>query len=118
MTYCEQTGHDEFALHLNTNELIELKKLVTDSTNEIAHKLRQIIATEIVTDHVRQFLKERKIELCERCGGSGKVRVNITGTYDYDFETCPTCNGKTGRVKTITTTYEPLTKLWQEHFAK
>ena len=119
MTYCERTDHDKYALHINGEELSEIKSSLTENNvSVIARKLRKIIARELVADHVGVFLKDRKIELCEKCGGSGKIRVNVTGTYEYDFETCTACQGKTGRVKITTTTYEPLTELWQEHFAK
>lgn len=118
MTYCEQTDHEQFALHLNSKELNEvLQGLQKSETNE-AEKLRKVIQSEKLSRVKRIFLKNREIQLCDGCGGSGKIRVNITGTFEYDFETCPKCEGKSGRVKVTSTTYEPLTELWQEHFAK
>ena len=118
MTYCEQTDHEEFALHLNSKELNEVLQGLQKSETKEARKLRKVIQSENLSRVKRIFLKNRKIELCEECGGSGKIRVNITGTYEYDFETCHKCEGKSGRVKVTTTTYQPLTELWQEHFAK
>ena len=118
MTYCEQTDHNEFALHLNSTELNEVLQGLHNCESKEAGKLKRIIQAEKSIGEKRIFLRNREIELCKECGGSGKIRVNITGTFEYDFETCPKCEGKSGRVKIITTTYESLTELWQEHFAK
>jgi DnaJ-class molecular chaperone len=41
--------------------------------------------------------KERATTYCQTCGGSGYVRVCVTGTC-LDFETCPKCHG-TGKPK-------------------
>ena len=117
MTYCEKTDHNEYAIHINSDELEEITLALTERNSEIANKLQEIISSEIIQQK-KVFLKDREIELCNNCGGSGKIRVNITGTYEYDFEPCPKCEGKSGRVKITTTTYEPLTELWQEHFAQ
>ena len=118
MTYCEKTDHDEFALHINFKELNEVLNCLEKSDTEDAEKLKAVIQSEIKSNEKRIFLKSRNIELCDECKGSGKVRVNIIGTYDFDIETCPVCEGKSGRVKITTITYEPLTEAWQEHFAK
>jgi len=117
MTYCEKTDHNEYAIHINSDELKEITQALTEINSEIANKLHKVISCEIIKQK-KIFLKNREIELCVNCGGSGKIRMNITGTYEYDFETCPKCEGKSGRVKITTTTYEPLTELWQEHFAQ
>ena len=117
MSYCEKTDHNEYALHLNKTDVNEVIQALKKRKSKDAFKLQKIISCEI-SGNKKSFLKNREIELCLHCGGSGKVRVNITGTYDFDFETCPNCEGKTGRVKITTTTYEPLTELWQEHFTK
>ena len=118
MTYCEQTDHEEFTLHLNSNELKEVLQSLQGKKTKEAEKLRKVIQSENLSSAKRIFLKNREIELCQECGGSGKIRMHITGTYEYDFETCHKCEGKSGRVKVTTTTYQPLTELWQEHFAK
>ena len=118
MTYCEKTDHDEFALHVNSKELNEVLKSLEKRETEEAEKLKTVIQSETKSNEKRIFLKSRNIELCDDCKGSGKVRVNIIGTYDFDIETCPLCEGKSGRVKITTVTYEPLTESWQEHFAK
>ena len=118
MTYCEKTDHDEFALHVNRKELDEVLKSLEKRETEEAEKLKAVIELETESAEKRIFLKSRNIELCDKCKGSGKVRENIIGTYDYDIETCPLCEGKSGRVRITTTTYEPLTESWQEHFAK
>jgi excinuclease UvrABC ATPase subunit len=118
MTYCEKTDHDEFALHINFKELNEVLNCLEKRDTEDAEKLKAVIQSEIKSNEKRIFLKSRNIELCDECKGSGKVRVNIIGTYDFDIETCPVCEGKSGRVKITTITYEPLTESWQEHFAK
>ena len=117
MTYCERTDHNEYALHINQEELNEITLALNARKSIVADKLQKVISCEIVGQK-KTFLKNREIELCINCKGSGKVRANITGTYEYDFETCPKCNGKSGIVKIITTTYEPLTTIWQEHFAR
>ena len=117
MTYCEKTDHGEYALHINNDELNEVLQALKERKSKEAVKLRKIISNEVIGKK-KLFLKHREIELCPNCGGSGKIRVNITGTYEYDFEVCPKCEGKSGRVKITTTTYEPLTELWQEHFAQ
>ena len=117
MTYCEKTDHNEYAIHMNSDELKEITQALAGRNSEISNKLQKVISSEIAGEK-KVFLKNREIELCNNCRGSGKIRVNITGTYEYDFETCPKCEGKSGRVKIITTTYEPLTEVWQEHFAK
>ena len=118
MTYCEKTDHDEFALHINFKELNEVLNCLEKRDTEEAEKLKAVIQSEIKSNEKRIFLKSRNIELCDVCKGSGKVRVNIIGTYDFDIETCPVCEGRSGRVKITTITYEPLTEAWQEHFAK
>ena len=117
MTYCEKTDHKEYALHINPEELEEITLALTMRKSVIADKLRKVISSEI-SGEKKTFLKNREIQLCANCKGSGKVRANITGTYEYDFETCPKCDGKSGIVKIITTTFEPLTTIWQEHFAQ
>ena len=117
MTYCEKTDHNEYAIHINNEELKEITQALAERNSEIANKLQKVITSEIIQQK-KIFLKNREIELCNSCRGSGKIRANITGTYEYDFEICPKCEGKSGRVKIITITYEPLTELWQEHFAQ
>ncbi|NQU55162.1 MAG: hypothetical protein HQ522_21805 [Bacteroidetes bacterium] len=117
MTYCERTDHNQYALHINKEELKEIALALTERKSKIASKLQKVISCEVVGKK-KTFLKNREIELCTSCKGSGKVRANVTNTYEYDFETCPKCDGKSGIVKIITTTYEPLTTIWQEHFAQ
>ncbi len=118
MTYCEKTDHNEFALHVNSKELNEVLKSLEKRETKEAEKLKAVIQTETKSNEKRIFLKSRNIELCNACNGSGKIRVNIAGTYDFEIEICPLCEGKSGRVKITTITYEPLTESWQEHFAK
>jgi hypothetical protein len=117
MTYCEQTDHNEFALHLNSKELNEVLQGLQNMKSKEAEKLKRIIQMEKLIEERRIFLRNREIELCKECGGSGKLRIYENGTHEYYYETCPKCDGKSGRVKITTTTYQPLNKLWQEHFA-
>ena len=117
MTYCERTDHNEYALHVNQEELKEIALALTGRKSKIAVKLQKVISCEVVGEK-KTFLKNREIELCANCKGSGKVRANVTGTYEYDFEICPKCSGKSGIIKITSVTYEPLTTIWQEHFAR
>jgi hypothetical protein len=118
MTYCEQTDHNEFALHLNSTELNEVLQGLQNRESKEAEKLKRIIQSEKLIGEKRIFLKNREIELCKECGGSGKLRIYVNGTHEYDYEPCSKCDGKSGRVKITTTTYQPLNKLWQEHFTR
>lgn len=53
-----------------------------------------------LTDDIATILrlqKERATEYCKTCGGSGHIRVCVTGSR-LDFETCQNCRG-TGQPK-------------------
>ena len=63
-----------------------------------------------------QQQKEKATAYCQTCGGSGRIRVNITGNLNLDFKKCKTCNGEGVPKRFRTTTFETITQHWRKEF--
>lgn len=60
--------------------------------------------------------RDRATTYCNTCGGSGQLRINLTGNAKLDYSTCPVCKGKGVQQTLKSTQYENITQPWRKEF--
>lgn len=77
------------------------------------------MCSERLTHEINALLKRQadaKKNYCTHCGGLGKIRFNVTGTPEIDFEKCFKCQGR-GQLQQIKTSFDLLiTEPWRIEF--
>ena len=117
MAYFIMTHHNEWTLSMNDRQLARLRDLLAADQSDEAAQLQKVINSGSAQQRKRRTLVSRKIDLCKTCGGAKKIKVNITGTYEHDYEECYDCEGEGGEVVTTIIYREPLTGDKQNEFA-
>jgi len=104
--FAEKTDFDQYAIHIDKNLLITLKYGLglmppspehSDNANRLLLMLNQ-------AQKDNSFNKSRKIDLCIKCQGSGRIKsYNIR--EEPDIILCPCCLGEGSKIF-ITTTFQ------------
>ena len=65
-----------------------------------------------------RFHSIRAIKLCEKCKGSGKIRIGNLRSMDYDLDDCPFCMGEGSVVEKTFLSFERITPSVKSEFAR
>lgn len=117
MTYCEQTGIDEFAIHLNKKQLDSLIASLSGSDEPGLISLLKAIHKEHLSDLNPGFERKRNIKLCHKCNGSGRIRIGNLRSMSYDNEDCPFCSGQGNIIEETRVSYQRITTNLKDEFA-
>jgi hypothetical protein len=112
-TYCESTGKNKFAIHLNKAELGVISDLLNSFNSGLIKNLKNEVNNLIRSDSIYTLIISRNTLICQVCGGTGQLiedQVTRQVHFSNDLKTkiCQNCNGQGRIVLSMTQRTEPF----------